>query len=227
MPSIVVLEDIELIPVVQLEPFVFASDDRSLPSGRYQDMPEEWHRYWLESLADSGIAGLMPVQSGSWHVPTSEFTDAALLRRALELIFQNLSEMGFSCGADCMPLNGGLALRCQPQNVLMEPGCCADLGDAANWRDVVGYRQTEWRTLWIGHPWLSVLYHAPRLIISDPHEGTDPTARWAVCPDQLQVAVGAAEVELERFARQIAGALPSGYEADSRRMARKLAGLGQ
>jgi hypothetical protein len=64
MPSIVVLEDIELIPVVQLEPFVFASDDRSLPSGRYQDMPEEWHRYWLESLADSGIAGLMPVQSG-------------------------------------------------------------------------------------------------------------------------------------------------------------------
>lgn len=73
MPGIVVLEDIELIPVVELEPSVFAANDRSLPSSMYEDMPEEWYRYWLESLADSGIAGLMPVQRGSWHVPTSEF----------------------------------------------------------------------------------------------------------------------------------------------------------
>jgi hypothetical protein len=227
VPSIVVLEDIELIPVVELEPFVFASDDRSLPSGRYQDMPEEWYRYWSESLADSGFTGLRSIQSGSWHVPTSEFTDAAPLRRVLELIFQNPSEMGFACEADCMPLNGGLALRCQSQNVLIEPGCCADLGDTANWRDVVGYRQAEWRTLGIGHPSLSILYHAPQLIISSPHEGKYPTARRAVGPEQLRFAVVAAEVELERFARQIAIALPSGYEADSHLIARKLAGLGQ
>ena len=228
MPSIVVLEDIELIPVVELEPSVFAANDRSLPSGMYEDMPEEWYRYWLESLADSGIAGLMPVQPGSWHVSTSEFTDTALLRRVLELIFQNLSDRGFSCEAvaDFLPLNGGLALRCQSQNVLIEPRCCADLGNAADWRGAAGYRQAKWRTLWIGHPWLSVLYQAPRLIISGPHEWHQyPTARWAVCPDQLQFAVAAAEVELEQFARQIAGALPARYEANSRLMARKLAGL--
>ena len=64
-----------------------------------------------------------------------------------------------------LPLDGGLALRCQSQNVLIVPGCCADLGEARHWRDGVGYRRAEWRPLSMGHPCLSVLYHAPRLII--------------------------------------------------------------
>ena len=184
-------------------------------------------RYWLESLADSGITDLMPIESGSWHVPTSEFTGPVLLGRVLEVIFENLLKAGFSIDLDCLPLDGGLALRCQSQNVLIEPGCCGDLGNVDSWREVVGHRHADWRPLWIGHPALSVLYRAPRLIISSPHDGEDPMARWAVCPDQLQVAIEAAEIELERFARQIAVALPSDYKAESRLMGRKLAGLGQ
>ena len=169
----------------------------------------------------------MPVERGSWHVPTSEFTDPALLRRVLEVIFQNLSEAGFSIDLECLPLDGGLALRCQSQ-VLIEPGCCADLGDVAGWREAVGYRQAKWQPVSNGHPWVSVRYDAPRLILSDPHEGKySPTARWAVCPDQLRDAVVAAEVELERFAGQITSAMPSGYEVDPHLMGRKLAGLAQ
>jgi hypothetical protein len=71
-------------------------------------------------------------------------------------MFQNLSEAGFLNQPDGMPLNGGLALRSQSQNVLIEPSCCADLGNVADWRKAVGYRGAEWRTLWIGHPWLLV-----------------------------------------------------------------------
>ena len=107
----------------------------------------------------------MPVERGSWHVPTSEFTGSVLLGRVLELIFQNLSETGFSIDLECLPLDGGLALRCQSQNVLIEPGCCGDLGDAASWRRVADYRGPVAPAL-IGHPSLSVLYRAPRLIIS-------------------------------------------------------------
>jgi hypothetical protein len=65
------------------------------------------------------------------------------------------------------------------------------------------------------------------LIISSAHEGQHPAAYWAVCPDQLQAAVVAAEVELERFARQITDGLPAGSEADPSLMGRKLAGLRQ
>jgi hypothetical protein len=227
VPSIVVLEGVELIPVLEVAPYEFAAETRSSPSGSVRDMPKEWYRYWSESLADSGITGLTPVRSGSWHVPTSEFADPALLRRVLEVIFQG--EGMHPCDPDCSPLYGGLALRCQLQNVLIEPACCGNLGDAANWREAVGCRQAEWQELWIGHPWLSVQYKAPRLIISSPHEAEeDFTARWAVCPDQLQVAVVAAETELERFAGQIAGAVRSlGCEADSHLIGRSLAGLDQ
>jgi hypothetical protein len=225
--GVVVLENLELIPVLKLEPVRFAAGDRSAPSRIYEHVPEEWYHYWLESLADSGITGLMPIERGSWHVPTSEFTGPVLLGRVLEELFQRLSEAGFSIGLECLPLDGGLALRCQSQNVLIEPGCCGDLGNVASWREVVGYRRAEWHPLWIGHPALSVLYRAPRLIISSPHDAEDPMARWAVYPDQLQAAIEAAEIELERFARQIEIALPSDYKVESRLMGRKLTGLGQ
>jgi hypothetical protein len=222
--SIVVLQDIELIPVLKLEPSQFAAEGRSSPSGFYEDMPEEWHSHWVESLADSGIRGVMPVERGSWHVPTTEFTDLALLRRVLEVIFENLEEAGFSIDLECLPLLGGLALR-QSQNVLIEPGCCADLGAIAGWREAVGYRQAEWQDVSNGHPWVSVRYDAPRLIISSPHQGEPPTARWAVHPDQLQIAVVAAEFELDRFAMQVTAAMPSGFELDPHLMGQKLAGL--
>ena len=227
MSSIVELENVELIPVLKFEPFRFAVEGRSSPSGYYENMPEEWYRYWLESLADSGVTELMPVEKGSWHVPTREFTDSAVLGRVLEVIFQNLSERGLSIDLECLPLDGGLALRCQSQ-VLIEPGCCADLGDIAGWREAVGYKKGKWENVSNGHPWVSIRYDAPRLILSDPHNGENsPTARWAVCPDQLRNAVLAAEVEQERFAGQITSAIPSGYEVDPHLMGRKLAGLAQ
>ena len=225
MSSIVALEDIELIPVVELGHMRLARTLGRLPSGYYQDVPDDWYRYWLDPLADSGITGLTPVQCGSWNVPTRQFTDPALLRRVLEVTFQKSLEAELS--PDCGPLNGALALRCQSQNVLIEPFCCADLNDAADWRNVADYREATWSLLPIGHPSQSVRYRAPCLIISDQHDLKPPTEeRWAVCPDQLRVALVPANIELERFARRIADALPSGYEADPTLWGRKLAGLG-
>ena len=213
--SIVVLEDIELIPVVELEPYVFATKDRSFPSGRFEDIPEEWYRYWLESLANSGIAGLMPVQSGYWHVPTREFTDTALLRRVLELIFQNLSEKGFSC--DRARLHA--AARWRSRLSLPVPECADRAGLLRRPRRSLITGETELVTdgpsgdpLSMGHPCLSVRYHAPTIDHQRVHtKVSPPTARWAVCPDQLQAAVAEAGVELERFAR-----------ADRRRLAFRL-----
>jgi hypothetical protein len=224
VPCIVVLQDVELIPVVELEPTAFGASGRSLPSGTYQEMPEEWYRYWLESLVDSRVTGLMPIQRGSWHVPTSEFTDTVILGR-VEVIFQNWLEKELE--PVWGPLLGGLALRCQSQNVLIEPTCCGDLANIAYWREATGYRQSKWHPLWIGHPSLSVLYRAPRLIISSPHDAEPPTASWAVCPDRLEAAVAAAQIELEQFAEQIAPVLPPAYGANARAISRTMAGLGQ
>jgi hypothetical protein len=225
--NIVDLEDIELIPVLQLDPYDFRAGDRPMPSGSYDDMPGAWHCYWLGSLADSGLTGVVPVQRGSWNVPTSDLADATMLRRVLEVILQKRQEMESAMEEphDWGPLHGGLALCCQSQYVVAEPGCCADLSDAAGWRGVVDYRDAGWSPLPIGHPTQSVQYRSPRLIISDPHETMGPTACWAVCPEQLRAALVPAQVELERFAERIAGALPLSYEGDAGLMSRKLAGL--
>ena len=229
MSSIVVLEDAELVPVLELEPSTFATQTRSLPSGSCRDVPEERYRYWSESIADSGLAGVMPVQRGLSHVATSELADPPRLRRLLEVIFRERSETQSLPDPDNMlPLNGGLALRNQSQDVLIVPGCCADLGNVVCWREVVDCGQAEWQMVWIGHPWLSVMFQAPRLIISEPHESESPTARWAVSPDQLERALVAAEAELQRFAGRIASVLPSlGYSGDSKLMGQKLAGVGR
>ena len=224
MSSIVVLEGVELIPVLELVPMKFATQTRSSPSS---SDAEEWYRYWLGSLSDSGLTGLRPLQRGSWHVPTTEFADPATLQGLLEVVFHQWGGIESLSDPDCKPvLNGGLTLRCPTHDLLIEPGCCADLGDAINWRQAAAYKQAEWQMLWIGHPWLSVKYQEPWLIISDLHESETPTTRWAVCPDELQREVVAAEAELERFAGQIAPSLISqGYGGDSHLMGRKLAGL--
>jgi hypothetical protein len=129
---------------------------------------------------------------------------------------------------DRLPLNGGLALGSPSQGVAVEPTCCADLGNVADWRRAVECRDAVWQMLWIGHPWLSVMFQAPRLMISEPNESESPIARWAVAPEQLERALVAAEAELERFAERIAAVLRSqGYGGDPNAMGRRLAGLGR
>src|SRR5262245_2344939 len=163
VPSIVVLEEIQMIPILQLAPCDFGADERPMPSRPYDEMPEEWYRYWLGCLADSGVTGVRPVYRGSWNVPTTEFADPALLGRVLEVIFRKRreTELGMEAPSVWWPLYGGLALCCRYPDAVIEPGCCADLSDAAGWHKVVGYREVAWFPLPIGHPTQWVRYHAP------------------------------------------------------------------
>jgi len=117
-------------------------------------MPDEWYRYWLGALADSGVTGVRPVYRGSWNVPTTEITDPALLRSVLEVIFRKRreTELGMEASSVWWPLYGGLALYCKSENVVIEPGCCADLSDASRWHEVVDYKEAAWWPLPIGHP---------------------------------------------------------------------------
>ncbi len=221
-----VIEGIQLIPVLELEPFKFSAENRKSPSGALCD-PDEWFRYWSVSLADSGITGLQPLRHGSWHVPIVNFDDSNNLQRFLEKTFQDWGGIDSLSDPDCKPvLDGGLVLRCSSSNTFIEPGCCADLGDFRNWKDAVTYRGSDWQMLWIGHPWISVRYQSPWLVLSDPHESSTPTDRWAVIPEELNRAVNDANTDRERFSREIAGMLRTlVYGEGSKVMGRKLCGF--
>ena len=222
----VVLESVELVPVLEVEPQRFATRDRAWPPGSRYELPDEWHRYWLDSLADAGVVGLEPLAPGSDHVPTAALA-APVLETVLRAVIGHWSGVETLSDPDGDPvLNGGLALRRPGGPVLVEPGCCSDLRTLSDWREAAGYRGAGWKVVWIGHPWVSVRYQEPWLVLSQRHEGEDPADRWAVRSDELRRAVAAAGAELGRFVACLAALLPAlGYREAPEPMARRLAGL--
>jgi hypothetical protein len=222
------LEAVVLVPAVELEPFAFAASDRTHPAGTGPDSPEEWSRYWFDSLADSGLVGLNPLRPRSWHVPVAAFTNPVVLGRYLDAVIRRWDGPEALTDPDARPvLNGGLAL-CSGGEVLVEPSCCGDLANQSEWRDAAAYRQAEWKMVWVGHPWVSVRFDADRLVFSEPHESdapNAPNARWSVRPEELGRAVAAAYAELEVFARHLRSNLADMGVADANTVAKKLAGL--
>jgi hypothetical protein len=226
MQRLLLLHDLELVPVIELAPSRFSARSRPLPSGSGGEMPGEWGRYWSKSLADSGITGLRPLRPGSWHVPTSHLVDLPTLEKILGAIMRDRGGLEALSDPDTVfVLDGGLALRCDTE-VLVKPTCCSDLGNLTDWREAAGYRGTEWTVLWIGHPWLSVRFEDGWLVLSEPHESEPPVGRWAVGPDVLGMAITAAEVELGDFARMLERALMSLGSGDrAEGLVRRLTGL--
>ena len=80
--------------------------------------------------------------------------------------------------------------------------------------------------LWIGHPFLSVKYQQPWLLLSDLHESNSPVERWSVKPGELKEAIINAESELLEFSKRIGSILDDwGYEGPTSQVSLMLAGL--
>jgi hypothetical protein len=219
------LESVELVPVIELEPGKFSARGRPWPSGLGRDLPEQWDKYWKDSLADSGIVGLTPLRPASWLVTIRQLTNADLLDRILAFVMRDWGGREVFQDPDCKPvLDGGLALLCN-NAVLIAPNCCSDLADRSEWRMATAYRLLEWKMMWIGHPWVSIRFDAERLIFSEPHESTAPVERWIVEPRELERALRAADAELEEFAQRLVPLVAAMGAIDPVGVARMLAGL--
>lgn len=48
MSGLTVLDTVELMPVIELEPAKFSTREHPSPSGTFRDVPEEWNRYLAE-----------------------------------------------------------------------------------------------------------------------------------------------------------------------------------
>ncbi len=111
MAALISLDEIDLLPVVELEPAKFTTRERPLPAGSFRDVPAEWPRYWLDSLGDSGVVGLTPLRPGSWHLTTRQLTNPATLARILDVIVRDWGGPEALADPDGRPvLCGGPAL---------------------------------------------------------------------------------------------------------------------
>ncbi len=226
MQGPIILDAIELVPVVEVQPQRYAAPGRESSAETLQDGPEARSHHWLDSLADAGLAGLAPVRPTSWHVATSALDRPETIRKLLAPIIEGWGGPGAFLEPDWSPvLDGGLALL-NGGEVLVEPTCCSDLANIDGWRTASEYRGAAWQMLYIGHPWLSVRLEDGRLVLAGPHESKPPEARWAVDPDAFVRAVAVAGAELEAFASRIARALPGlGVTVGAEGLGLRLAGL--
>jgi hypothetical protein len=226
MTDLTFLGDLELVPVLELEPYLFATRENARPQGPARDLPENSHRYWIESLADSEITGLTPLWPSSWHVPTRDLTDPSALQNILAVFLKEWGGIACLDDPESRPIfNGGLALLGGGE-VLVYPTCCSDLGNLSAWRDTAVYRGDDWTMLWIGHPWLSARFVGERLILSGPHESHEPVGQWSVRPEVLGRAIDAAESELGSFALRVEEAFAGlGVGPKAGEFARYLVGL--
>jgi len=226
MPPLTVLQDIDLVPAIELEPWKFATQERPLPTSSSRDLPGDWHRYWLDCLADSGITDLEPLRAGSMHVATRQLAEkSATLEKLLAFFVNDWGGPQVFSDPDQKPVFGGGLALCAGGQVLAEPACCVDLSNLSEWRAAASYRETAWSILWIGHPWLSMRYEAPWLVVSEPHESDNPAGHWTVSSDDLDRAVRAAEADLEQLALPLRPMLEAMGVEDAVGCSQKLAGL--
>ena len=164
---------VELIPVIELTPGTFATEDRPSPRVRLSDAPEAWQAYWRASLEDAGVVGLSAIVPGSWLVELDQLTDSdlELFRRVLAILMSDVELDDLDTAG---PLCGGYWLA--TEKVHLEPGCCGDLTDLAGWFEALDYVGTEWRQLWIGHPWTHVRSQGDGLEFAVPSETKTPVS---------------------------------------------------
>lgn len=226
MVSTIELRGIKLTPVIELEPGTFSTLLRSSPLGTVKEMTAEWEQYWRACLADSGISGINPIFPGSWHIATTEISSSQL-EKYLRVVIDGWGGISILNDPDSKRvLNGGLALSSGDFGIICMPTCCSDLGDIENWKEAASYQGSDWEVLWIGHPYLSMKFRKPWLLLSDLHESDAPVERWAVNPNEIGDAVKAAKAELFRFSTQIASILNDWkFEGDSACVSQKFVGL--
>ena len=154
-----------------------------------------------DSLADSGIVGLTPLDVGYALVALSELTEPVALRKILEKSLEEMTDWDLD---ELGPLAGGYVL--QHQGAVIAPGCCGDLSNLHDWAEAAMHTGDAWEMVWIGHPWTHVRASGDTLCFATPSE-LSPSDQLAetLCLNRQELldAVETARSERQSFGRRL------------------------
>ena len=223
---------LRLMPVFELEPGNLArryAGSRDSPDTNAPD--DAWEAWLLACLRDAGIDDLRPIAKRSWLFSIEQLQRVTTMERILEDHFDKSGSTMADAATDRKnraALAGGFVLMAG-QGVLVEPGCCCDLSNLAEWAQAAHALDGSWKMLWIGHPWRSVRLAGGALEISAAHEGSPQALEVACRVDaaELADAVERARVALHALADRLYAAIVIhvGSPSLAASLARSLAGL--
>lgn len=194
----ILTENLELIPHVTLDP-----TDSKIE--RTQTQIDELHQYWTTVYSQLAIGDLYKFEEKSWIVPIRYITDERSIRELIKVCVHEILEEELEISTILMSIEGGLSLF-QGGALLYEAECCADLTNIADWRNIMGYRQSDWTLLWNGHPQIPVRYSEGMLRFA-PLSDDVPTSKsagvYAIPPDVLAKAVKQADKEVKAFQERL------------------------
>ncbi len=187
-----------LVPVIELDPGTYATESRQSPG--------------------TGLSGLTAVSPGSWFVLAEHLGNSVLAI----VLTNELSESGIPGFPDadgeiedCLQeavsaLSGGYALM-DGSEVLVEPSCCGDLGNLAEWQKVPHTDDSEWHDLWIGHPQLRFRVTEDEAEIEERQEYNQPRhpRHFSISVEKLRVALQEAAIAQRDFEGKVRDALES------------------
>ncbi len=198
-----------LTPVLELQPWTYATKERPSPNRPVWENPEGWHRYWEESLADSGLVGLTPLAPSPWHVPTSRITEPSMVRTIL-LKHLEVLEVTEWTTEQISAFDGGYVL--EHGEAAIFPGCCGDLSNLREWERAAAHTRGDWEMVWIGHPWIFVRAEEDMLHFTHPSDRNQPAEAEAeatipIPRGEVLHAIKDAQSQLRDFAQVLTSVL--------------------
>ncbi len=147
--------------VIELNSSEFTDKDYECPNGTWYEYPEGWNNHWKKCLKDSGLIKVEQIIAGISMVNIETIEE-----NELDIIVQNqLKDTNLDNDEEILSFEGGIAIQFGEVNIV--PQCCSSIGDCENWNKVIFDETIDWKSIWIGHPWIFVRKREDKIEFSE------------------------------------------------------------
>ncbi|WP_126653607.1 hypothetical protein [Chryseobacterium aureum] len=141
----------KLITTIEISPLRYAKDEFELPEISDYPDPEEWFTKWEEAISQLNF-NFEIIEKGSSLVDI-ETIDDENLKMIVEAQMEDTEQDQSEEDMYVMAFDGGIVLKIEDK-ILIQPNCCGDISNIEDWKNIFKTSSSEWKALWIGHPWV-------------------------------------------------------------------------